>query len=73
MVPLLDWIQVNEPPLMQNADRLADGLQFEAEILSTSSWDFRLTIRLTERVSVQKQPDGSISIAHLPEPKADWE
>jgi len=73
MVPLLDWVQVNEPPLMQNADRLADGLKFEAEILSTSSWDLRLTIKLTERVSVQKQDDGSVSIAHLPEPKADWE
>jgi hypothetical protein len=73
MVPVLDWVQVNEPPLMQNADRLADGLKFEAEILSTASWDFRLTIKLTERVSVQKQDDGSINIAHLPEPKADWE
>ncbi|WP_199103182.1 phage tail protein [Aquitalea sp. ASV11] len=73
MVPVLDWVQVNEPPLMQNADRLADGLKFEAEILSTSSWDFRLTIKLTERVSVQKQDDGSVSLAHLPEPKADWE
>jgi hypothetical protein len=68
MVPVLDWVQVNEPPLMQNADRLADGLKFEAEILSTSSWDFRLTIKLTERVSVQKQADGSVNIAHLPEP-----
>jgi hypothetical protein len=31
MVPVLDWVQVNEPPLMQNADRLADGLKFEAK------------------------------------------
>ena len=73
MVPVLDWVDVNEPSLMQNADRLADGLKFEAEILSTSSWDLRLTIKLTERVSVQKQADGSVSISHLPEQKADWE
>ncbi|KAB0561887.1 phage tail protein, partial [Helicobacter pullorum NCTC 12824] len=33
MLPLLGWISVNQPELLENYDKAQNGVQFEADIL----------------------------------------
>lgn len=67
MIPLLQWIKANEPAAMQNQDRAKEAISFEAEIINHNTYDLRLQLKLTERVSVTS--DGTNTIAtHLPEP-----
>lgn len=67
MIPLLQWIRVNEPSLLQNPDKAREAITFDAEILNHDSYDLKLQLKLSERVSVTS--DGAtITATHLPEP-----
>lgn len=69
MVPLLAWMKVNQPDLMQNLDKAKDAIQFEADILANDLVDLSITLALTERVIVKRQADGSHAVEHAAEPQ----
>lgn len=69
MIPLIAWMKVNQPDLMQNLEKAKDAIQFEADILADDLVDLSITLPLTERVIVKQQPDGSHQITHAPEPQ----
>lgn len=74
-VPLLQWLEINQPELIQNPKLQETGLTFDADILSNSTADLLIKLRLTERVKVTYHPDGTHTAEHLPEPTdptADW-
>jgi hypothetical protein len=69
MLPLLGWLSVNQPELLENLNKSADGIQFEADILDNSKVDMSLTLPLTERVVVGKDDKGNTTIRHQGEPQ----
>lgn len=71
MVPLLMWVRVNQSDLMDNPDRRADGITFEADILDNAKCDLSIKLRLTERVVVKPIGDGQLEITHPEEPQPD--
>lgn len=69
MLPLLGWLSVHQSELLENLNKSADGIQFEADILDNSKVDMSLTLPLTERVVIGKDNEGNISIRHTGEPQ----
>lgn len=69
MLPLLGWLSVNQSELLENLNKAADGIQFEADILDNSKVDMSLTLPLTERVVVGKDDQGNTTIRHPGEPQ----
>jgi len=68
MVPILAWIEKEQPQLLQRADSQPFG--FEAQPLDTEKFDIEIAIDLTEPVLVIPRPDGSgYDVEHIPEPK----
>lgn len=68
MVPLLEWLRMNQSELLTNLDKAAEGIKFEVEVLDSSKVDMSLTLALTERVIVKRQTDGSHQVTHPAEP-----
>jgi hypothetical protein len=69
MLPVLGWLKVNQADLLENLNKSAEGIQFEADILDNSKVDLSLTLPLTERVIVSKDADGYTTIRHPGEPQ----
>jgi hypothetical protein len=69
MLPLLGWLRVNQSELLVNLTKAEEGIQFEADVIDASKVDLALTLPLTERVVVRKQPDGAYDVTHPAEPQ----
>jgi len=69
MLPVLGWISINQPELLENYEKMQTGIQFEAEILDKEKVDLGLTLRLTERVVVGKDAQGNTTVKHAGEPQ----
>jgi hypothetical protein len=69
MLPVLGWLKVNQAELLENLNKSAEGIQFEADILDNSKVDLSLTLSLTERVIVGKDADGNTTTRHPGEPQ----
>lgn len=67
MVPLLDWIRVNQPELLAN-DKRRGEIAFEVDVLANDKVDMDIKLPLTERVGVHAGADGALTIEHYPEP-----
>lgn len=70
-IPLLAWIAVNQPEILQNPEQQENAFRFEAEIIDHDKVDLSIEIDLTERVIVVKNPDGSYTATHPDEPPLD--
>lgn len=70
VIPLLAWIRQQQPELMTNQGKRADGLRFEVELSANDLYDIEITIPLTERVKVWQTEEG-LHCEHLPEPPQD--
>ncbi|MFJ3410559.1 phage tail protein [Pseudomonas protegens] len=69
MLPLLAWLRVNQSELLENLDKSADGIKFEADLIDKSKVDMSLTLPLTERVVVRTDDAGNTTISHPGEPQ----
>jgi hypothetical protein len=69
MLPLLGWLSVHQSELLENLNKSADGIQFEADVLDNSKVDMSLTLPLTERVVVSQDNEGNTTIRHPSEPQ----
>lgn len=69
MLPLLGWLSVHQSELLENLNKSANGIQFEADVLDNSKVDMSLTLPLTERVVVGKDDEGNTTIRHPGEPQ----
>lgn len=70
MIPLLAWISVNQPDLMQHPERINEAIKFEAELIDHDKVDLQLTIALTEAVVVVAT-DGGYTATHIAPPALD--
>ena len=69
MLPVLGWISINQPELLENYEKMQNGIQFEADILDKDKVDLGLTLRLTERVVVGTDAQGNTTVKHAGEPQ----
>lgn len=69
MLPILDWLRVNQSELLVNLEKSAEGLKFEADMLDRGKVDMSLSLPLTERVIVTRRADGNLDAAHAAEPQ----
>jgi hypothetical protein len=67
VVPLLLWLQVNQPDLLMDPVRRDKALAFEAEISSHDTIDLAITLDLSERVLVKPLLSGGYQCEHLGE------
>lgn len=67
MVPMLAWIEREQPQLLRRED--GEPFAFEAELLDGDMSDILISIDLTESVLVLPRPDDSgYDVQHPPEP-----
>ena len=69
ILPILGWLSVNQSELLENLDKVKDGIQFEADILDKNKVDLSLTLPLTERVVVGSDDQGNTTVKHPNEPQ----
>lgn len=69
MLPLLGWVSVNQSELLENLDKSAQGIKFEADVLDNSKVDLSIRLPLTERVVVGQDPAGYTTVKHPGEPQ----
>ncbi len=68
IVPLLAWVSVNQPELLQNPDKQESAIRIEAEIIDRDTVDLSITLDLTERVIVTPVVGGGYTAEHPEEP-----
>ena len=67
MVPMLAWIEKEQPQLLRRSD--GQPFTFEAELLDSKTSDIEISIELTESVLVLPRPNGSgFDVDHPAEP-----
>lgn len=69
MIPLLDWVRVNQSELLMNSDKNKEAFKFETVILDNGTVDLSLTFPVTERVIVKRQDDGTLKVSFPKEPQ----
>lgn len=69
MLPLLGWLSINQSELLENLNKSAEGIKFEADILDKNKVDMSITLPLTERVVVGTDSEGKTTIKHAKEPQ----
>lgn len=67
IVPLLVWIQTNQPSLLLDEKAQQNVIAFEAEILDNETVDLQLTLDLTEMIIVAAA-GNSYTCTHRDEP-----
>lgn len=68
VIPLLAWIAINQPEILQHPDKQEQAIRMEAEIIDHNTVDLSITLDLTERVIVVANPNGSYTATHPDEP-----
>lgn len=69
MIPLLDWVRVNQSELLMNLEKSKEAFKFETVILDNGTVDLSLTFPVTERIIVKRQDDGKLSVTFPDEPQ----
>lgn len=70
IVPILAWLQKNQPDLLQDPVRRDRAIAIEAEIIDNDKVDIQFTVELTEGVTVRDVPSG-FECQHIGEPNLD--
>ncbi len=68
MVPVQAWLRENQPDIMATEEKRRTGITFASDFNNNGSYDFSVSLQLTERVLVKEQGDGALHVEHLPEP-----
>lgn len=67
ILPILTWLRTHQPELFLSTTLMAESFKFEADILSHDTYDFGITLKLSERVSV-KTEGRTATVQHHGEP-----
>jgi hypothetical protein len=64
MVPILAWMQVNQPEQLDNPELREKAITFEVEHLNETAADIGIWLELTERAIVRQAPDAPAGAPH---------
>lgn len=70
ILPLLQWVRINQSELLDNVDQRPHGITFEADILDAGKVDMSIALKLTERVVARVEGDR-IDLTHVGEPQPE--
>ncbi|MFN3944596.1 MAG: phage tail protein [Allosphingosinicella sp.] len=70
-VPLLAWIHAHQPDLIERRDRGGKPFEWKADVLDGDAFDLSIDIELSERVKVERRPNGGFEVTYLPEPERE--
>lgn len=69
MVPILAWLRVHQPDILENADKRRQAIAFEVEFITNQTVDLSIKLQLTERVIARLDADAArIDVKNAPEP-----
>lgn len=68
VVPIQAWLRENQPDIMATAEKRRTGFTFATDFNNDGSYDFSVSLQLTECVVVNEQDGGALHVKHLPEP-----
>lgn len=69
ILPVLRWLEVNQPDLLQGVPSANQAITFAAEFIDAGTVDLELTLTLSESVVVVDRADGGVDLTHLePQP-----
>ena len=71
MIPLLDWMRVNQHEQMANLEKNKEAFKFETVLLDNHTVDLSMTLSITERVIVKRKDDGTLKVSFPDEPQYD--
>lgn len=57
IVPMLEWLRVNEPDMMATKEKQQTGFTFKADVISDTASDISIDLQLSERVIVKRVGD----------------
>ncbi|ALV92015.1 MULTISPECIES: phage tail protein [Pantoea] len=66
IVPLLEWLRVNEPDIMATKEKQQNGFTFKADVISDTASDISIDLQLTERVIIRRVGD-ELHVEHVGE------
>jgi len=69
MLLLQGWLSINQSELLENLDKSAQGIKFEADVLGNSKVDLSIRLSLSERVVVGQDAAGNTTVKHPGEPQ----
>jgi len=72
MLALLQWVRLNQPDLLDNADKRREGIAFEVDHLNNLTFDLSIKLPLSEAVKVGADYLGAPTFTHLDEPVPEW-
>lgn len=68
IAPILEWVLVEQPELLLSYSASEEGIRFDSDIISDTSIDLQVTLKLTERVTMRVE-NGARVITHHTEPQ----
>jgi hypothetical protein len=68
VLPMLRWVAVNQPDLMQNPEKAENQIVFEAEPINNETYDIKIQLPLVEAVKIEKV-GNTYQMTHLEEPE----
>jgi hypothetical protein len=72
MLAVLQWARLNQPELLDNAQKRRHGLDFEVDHLNNSTCDLSIRLPLSESVVVATDAQGAATFTHRDEPVPEW-
>jgi len=66
IVPMLEWLRVNEPDIMATKEKQQTGFTFKADVISDTASDISIDLQLSERVIVKSMGDA-LHVSHVGE------
>jgi hypothetical protein len=73
IVPMLEWLRVNEPDIMATKEKQQTGFTFKADVISDTASDISIDLQLSERVIIRRV-GNELHVEHVgenPLPKND--
>jgi len=66
IVPMLEWLRVNEPEIMAAKEKQQTSFTFKADVISDTASDISIDLQLSERVIVKRVGD-ELHVNHVGE------
>lgn len=68
-LPLLLWLRLYEPAVLQNHERADSAIRFELDLVDNGAVDITIQLPMSEAVDVAPQEDGSFTMTLREEPR----
>lgn len=64
-IAIVEWARANQPDLVTNWDQRESGITFEIDVLSNTTVDLSIKVKLTENVVVSDDGHGNRTVTHI--------